>query len=230
VTPADDILALRAANIRRVAVDGVDGAGKTHFADQLAAELVRRDTPVIRASVDGFHQPAEHRHRRGRNSPEGFYRDSYDYDSLTALLLNPLSPGGNGSYVRAVYDVHAEQPVDIIVERAEPGAVLVFDGIFTHRDELAGYWDYSIWLEVPFEISIPRGAQRGYGNPNPKARSNHRYIAGQQLYLAECNPQHRATIVIDNTHLTGTGLDRGRERQFPLPPVRPESPGSYPGE
>ncbi|HVV23833.1 MAG TPA: uridine kinase [Pseudonocardiaceae bacterium] len=199
---ADDIEALNQTPVRRVAIDGVDGAGKTHFADELATELRCRNTPVIRASVDGFHQPRHIRHQRGRNSPEGFYRDSYDYESLIALLLNPLSPGGNGEYVSRVYDVEADQPVKKSPHQAVPGAVLVFDGIFTHRPELRPYWDYSIWLEVPFTTSIPRAATRGNLNPDPNHPSNHRYTAGQRLYIAECDPQSHATIQIDNTNLT----------------------------
>jgi uridine kinase len=57
--------------------------------------------------------------------------------------------------------------------------VLIFDGIFVHRDELIDYCDFSIWLTVPFTVLIPRGAQRGYGHPDPDHASNHRYIASQ---------------------------------------------------
>lgn len=207
-TTADDILALPATSVRRVAIDGVDGAGKTHFGDELATELTSRGVPVIRASVDGFHHPAAHRHRKGRYSPEGYFLDSYDYSQLVGLLLNPLSPDGSGEYVREIHDVHAERPVEPVVEHAEPGSVLVLDGIFTHRHELIEFWDYSIWLDVPFEVSIPRGAARGYGDPDPAADSNHRYIEGQRLYIAKCRPQHRATIRIDNTDLNHPTLTR----------------------
>lgn len=184
-----------------MAVDGVDGAGKTVFAGELAAALRRRGAPTVEASVDGFHHPREVRHRRGRGSPEGFFLDSYDYDAFVALLLEPFGPGGSGRYVRAVYDVHAEAPVDLALEQAPSGATLVVDGIFLHRDELAALWDFSIWLDVPFEVSIPRGARRGYGEPDPAAASNRRYIEGQRLYLAACAPAGRATIVVDNTRL-----------------------------
>ncbi|HEY0453484.1 uridine kinase [Actinophytocola sp.] len=197
-TVAAEILAREA---RRVAIDGVDGAGKTHFADELAAELTGRGVPVIRASVDGFHQPRVFRHRRGPDSPEGFFRYSFDYPRLIGLLLDPLGPRGTGRFVRAVYDVHNEKPVDHVPERAEPGAILVLDGIFAHRIELAGHWDYSVWLEVPFAVSIPRGAARGSGDPDPDAASNRRYVEGQRLYLAECDPRTKATTVIDNTDL-----------------------------
>lgn len=53
--------------------DGVDGAGKTTFADELAAVLRAAGRTVLRASVDGFHGPQAHRHRRGRHAWEGFW-------------------------------------------------------------------------------------------------------------------------------------------------------------
>ncbi len=37
---------------------------------------------------------------------------------------------------------------------------MVIDGIFLHRDELVEAWDYSIFLDVPFEVSVARMAVR----------------------------------------------------------------------
>lgn len=199
---ATDIAHLRAAPFVRVGVDGVDGAGKTTFADQLA-ELLRRtgERPIIRASVDDFHQPRAARYRRGRTSPEGFFRDSYDYAALTMLLLDPLSAGGSGRFRRAAFDLSRDQAVSAPEETAAPGAVLVVDGIFLHRPELRRYWDYSILLDVRFDVSIPRGAQRGIGSPDPAAEYNRRYIEGQRLYFRECTPRAYATTVLDNDDL-----------------------------
>jgi uridine kinase len=164
---ANEILQLPPTHVRRVGVDGVDGAGKTVFADELAVILTRWGQSVIRASADAFHNPRHLRYRLGKHSPEGFFRDSYNYDKVKELLLDPLSPQGNMCFRRAVYDIHRERPVDAQDERAQPGAILVFDGIFLHRPELRTYWDYSVFLEVSFEISVPRGAQRGMGSADP---------------------------------------------------------------
>jgi uridine kinase len=57
----------------RVGIDGVDGAGKTVMADELASIVRVRGRKVIRASVDGFHNPKEIRYRRGRGSAKGFF-------------------------------------------------------------------------------------------------------------------------------------------------------------
>lgn len=203
-TLAREVEALRApGTVVRVGVDGVDGAGKTVFADELGSVLGAHGVNVLRASVDGFHHPREVRYRRGRRSPEGFYRDSYDHASLRQHLLDPLAPGGHRRIVRAVHDVDAERPVEPQVESASGVEVLVLDGIFLHRPELRDCWDYSVFLDVGFDVSIPRGARRGYGHPDPDAEENRRYVGGQRLYLRECRPTDRASVVVDNNDLDG---------------------------
>jgi uridine kinase len=81
--------------------------------------------------------------------------------------------------------------------------VLIVDGIFLHRPELRSYWDLSIFLKVAFEVSLPRGAQRGptLDSPDPDAPLNQRYVRGQQRYLDECAPEQAADIVIDYNDL-----------------------------
>ena len=76
--------AIAASRARRVAVDGADASGKTTLADELAPLLEARGQTVERLSVDEFLRPPEERHRRGRDSPLGYYLDSFDHDALRA--------------------------------------------------------------------------------------------------------------------------------------------------
>ena len=194
--------AVRAAGIVRVGIDGVDGAGKTTLGDELVAAVCDLGRPVIRASVDSFHNTRAIRYRRGRDSPDGFFLDSYDYGLLRRVLLDPLSAGGSGRYRVAAFDYVQDQPTLAPERVTAPNAVLIFDGIFLHRSELAGYWDYSIFLQVSFDASIPRCAQARPGlSPDPRAESNRRYVDGQRIYLRTCEPEKLATIVIDNEDL-----------------------------
>jgi len=190
---ARTILARVAAGTIRVAIDGVDGAGKTIFADELDDMLAPSGRPLIRASVDGFHHPRPVRYRRGRESPEGVYRDSYDYATLRRVLLDPLSPGGSGRFQRAVFDVDADLPVDAPEEQAAPGAILLFDGIFLHRPELRRYWDFSVFLRVDWARN-----HRLRGQP---VAGQERYSEGQALYFRECRPWDQASLIIDNHDL-----------------------------
>jgi uridine kinase len=195
------ILGISGRDVVCVAVDGVDGAGKTVFADELADVLRASGRPVIRASVDSFHNPRSVRYRQGRDSPRGFFEDSYDYPTLVRLLLAPLSDGGDRRIRRAAFDHRRDVPDEAPEEEAPVGALLVFDGIFLHREELRRYWHYSVFLDVPFHVSIPRGAQRGEGSADPRAASNRRYVEGQSLYLRTCRPWERATVMVNNEDL-----------------------------
>lgn len=209
----------------RVGIDGVDGAGKTVFGDELGDVLTGRGWRVVRASVDGFHHPPDVRYRQGRHSPEGFFEDSYDYAALRRLLLDPLSAPGPRQIVRRIHDVHAEAAVEPVVEQAGDVDVLVFDGIFVHRPELRDVWDYSVFLDVDFDVSIPRGAARGHGDPDPTAASNRRYVAGQRLYLRQCHPRRLASCVVDNTVLEDAhvvDLPRVEPRDDVVQLARPE--------
>jgi uridine kinase len=208
---------------RLIAVDGVDGAGKTVFGDALADALTSAGRRVIRASVDGFHQPRSRRYRRGRSSADGFFLDSYDYSALRMALLDPLRPGGTGRYRRAVFDHETDRPVAEIWHQAEPDSVLVLDGIFLHRQELRHYWDFSIFLRVDFTVSMPRLAGRTGCSPDPNAASNRRYVEGQRRYLAECDPEQHATVVVDNND-----YDRPRIMRIGWPAQRQNMPaGSW---
>lgn len=184
-----------------VGVDGVDGSGKTVLADELAEALTARGRAVVRASADGFHRPAAERYARGRTSPEGFYRDSYDDDALLRELLAPFGPGGSRRYRTAVHDVASERPVDAPLLTASDDAVLVVDGIFLHRRRLAACWDFSVYLHVPFEVTFARMAVRDGCPADPDDPANARYRDGQLLYLRDVAPRARATVVVDNTDL-----------------------------
>jgi uridine kinase len=67
----------------RVAVDGLDAAGKTTLADELAALLPGAE----RLCADDFLNPPEVRYRQGRESPLGYYEDSFDYGRLRRAVL-----------------------------------------------------------------------------------------------------------------------------------------------
>jgi uridine kinase len=200
-TVAAAILRLPASHVVRVGIDGVDGAGKSMFGDELEQVLAAAGRRLIRASVDEFHNPKAIRYRLGRQSPEGYFRDSYNYEQLKAMLLDPLSPGGDRRYRTATFDHRTDQPVIVPEAQAAPGDILVFDGIFLHRPELRGYWDYSLFLEVGVAVSMARCALRDGTSPDPQAPANRRYVEGQQLYLRECEPWRHATVVINNETL-----------------------------
>jgi uridine kinase len=177
-----------------VAVDGLDGAGKTHFADDLASAISSTGHSVFRASIDDFHRSRAERHARGADSAEGFYRDSFDYSTFLRVLIEPFKLGGSTAFVTAAFDHRRDAPVPSKWRTGPKDAILIVDGIFLNRPELRGLWNYSVWIDVPREIAERRIADRD----GPGAGTE-RYTAGQELYLAEAHPRAEAVAIIDNS-------------------------------
>ncbi|WKT90879.1 uridine kinase [Microbacterium maritypicum] len=196
-----EIESLRPENRILVALDGFDGAGKSHLSRELAVHARRRSSrPVVRVSIDGFHRPKAERVAAGAG-PEGFYSGSYRYDAFHACVVDGLRV--HGSITPGVWDVDRDEAVNPAPIAVPPAGVVLVDGIFLQRPELAKVWDATVWVHAPFEVSVPRGNARFPGNhdPDPEAPSNRRYVGGQRLYLSAARPQERATWVWDNTIL-----------------------------
>lgn len=181
-----------------VAVDGVDGSGKTTFAERLATAYADRGRAVHVVHMDDFLNSRTVRYRMGRTSPEGFFRDTYDLAAFTTKVLDPLRPGADHVMALRAFDHRSDRPVEDDPVEVPPQAVVVIEGMFLHRDELRAWWDMSIFLDVPFSVTVSRMAKRDGAPPDPEHPSWSRYLQGQRIYLSECKPPERATYVIAN--------------------------------
>ena len=198
-TLIENILCIKHDRPLLVAIDGRDAAGKSMLAKELAAKLRKSGATVIEASIDGFHNPRLMRYKRGRDSPEGYYMDGFNYAALKLLLLDPLKTG-DLRYKAKAFDYTIDQGIISPRISAELDSILIFDGVFALRPELRDYWDYSIYLYIDEEESLRRGVNRNPGEEEEARRKyQERYIAGQRLYHAEFEPMKHAEIVIDNT-------------------------------
>ena len=193
-----------------VGIDGASASGKSTFADELARTLAPSGIPVVRASIDSFHRPRAERWARGPLSPEGYYLDSHDIGRLRSALLDPFA-AATGTYLPAIFDEPSDSPVDPDPMPVPDRGVLLFDGLFLHRPELAGYWHLSVLLTADtrrdrlwqtfFERDLPDDAAERAAELERKRTIANRYIEGQAIYERSASPAERASIVIDNDDL-----------------------------
>jgi uridine kinase len=190
----------------RIAIDGRLAAGKTALADELATRISQRGRPVIRTSIDGFHQPKATRYARGRNSAEGYYYDSRDLTSIMTLLLAPLGPNGNLLYRTASFDLENDRPHCQEPELAPGNAILLVDGTFLQRPELRDGWDLVIFIQVSPELARRRGVARDAaqlgGIEAARQLYAERYDPACDLYERLCAPDRNADAIIDNDDLS----------------------------
>ncbi len=195
-----------------VAFDGVDTSGKTTLADNVYKILINKNANVIRVSIDNFHNPKEIRLAKGELSPEGFFEDSFNLEQIKQLMINPIK--NNGNYIiTGIYDYRNESEVKQNQIKIENNLIVLFDGIFLHRDELYQYWDVSIFLDVTFETVLQRAIKRDveyFGSKDEVIKKyRNRYIPEEQIYLSKCNPKIRADIVIDNNDWNNPVIMKG---------------------
>lgn len=169
-----------------VAVDGASDSGAPGFADDLAAAMRvpgqgRPGHRVFRASLDNFRTPRAHWESPDPDSPAAYYSEAFDYSVLQPVLIDPFRASGSTGFVLAAYDAKREAPIQPKWMSAGPDAVLIIDGVFLNRAELAGLWNYSIWLDNP-------EAETGDGVAT----------RADALYAAAAGPRSAAVAIIDN--------------------------------
>lgn len=193
MTPRDEVLAALVDLVPAgrgpvlVAVDGGDGAGKTCFADALGEALTGAGRTVGRGGIDDFLHPPSHRHALGR-TPRTVWERSTDLDAVRRELVGPW-------------------------RAREDDAVLVVDGVFVQRPELADAWDLVVWLEVADEVRVARMAVRDGSVDDVANPDQQRYLGAQRIYRETCDPVARADVVVDHSDWERPRIARARRRR-----------------
>ena len=121
-------------------VVAVDGAGSSAFADDLALALELPDRPAFRASADDFRRPT------GERGPDDEAL-GLDLSLFRRVLIEPFRMAGSAGFVLDAYDAERDVATESRWTTAGQDAILIVDGRSLHRPELAGLWNYSLWLD-----------------------------------------------------------------------------------
>lgn len=198
-----------------IGIDGIDASGKTTLADELAEYLKDSiEYDIIRASIDGFHNPEKIRYAKGKDSPQGYFYDSFNFPMVIDKLLNPLY-SGNLEYKTRAFDHSTDSEVILSTQKANNNSILIMDGIFLLRPELINYWDLKIFLEVDFKVALQRNISRQlkedptFSEQKIIDRYNSRYMPGQKLYFKEVNPKDKSDIIVHNSNFESPTLVKG---------------------
>ncbi|PFS53175.1 uridine kinase [Bacillus cereus] len=200
---ADHILKLNLTHPTRVGVSGITASGKTTFANELAEEMKKLGVPVTRATIDDFHHPRAIRYARGKESARGYYEDAHDYTAFKERLLKPLGPDGNLQYETISHNLKTDIPVHNEPLRAQNNMVLIVDGTFLLKKDVAHLFDYKIFVDTDFEIARKRGAKReteAFGSYEEAEKMFlDRYHAACKMYIDKHNPKECADVVFRNS-------------------------------
>ena len=200
---ADYILKLNLTYPTRVGVSGITASGKTTFANELAEEIKKRGLPVTRASIDDFHNPRVIRYAKGKESARGYYEDAHDYTAFKERLLMPLGLNGNLQYETISHNLITDMSVHNEPLLATQNMILIVDGTFLLKKDVAYLFDYKIFVDTNFEIARKRGAKReteAFGRYEEAEKMFlNRYHAACKMYIDEHNPKELADVLFENS-------------------------------
>lgn len=200
---ADAICGLHVTHPTRVAIDGRSVAGKTTLADELAKVIRGLGHEVLRASIDDFHHIGhKYRSQRGEWTPKSYYDEGYDYHAFCDLLLRPLGPHGDGRCRTSILDSYHDTLLPEEWHHVSRNAIILIDGVFLLRRELAVHWDYIIWLDIDWSTMLERAQRRDVAWVGSEQavleRYKHHWIPTHQLYEHDTHPRESAHAVVDN--------------------------------
>jgi len=185
-----------------VAINGIEGTGKTTCAKHLVSYLSENDHTAFHVSIDGFHFHRAHRYMQGRDSARGYYEDSYNEYAFVEKVLK-LSQQADPSYISAIHDLDSDAYLDLKPVRIPANSILIVDGAYLFKSTYYPHWDLKIYLKTDFATALDRGVKRDGaqlgGVQAAKQKYADRYHAASKIYINDVHPEKCADIVIDNT-------------------------------
>lgn len=202
----------------RIAINGVEGAGKTTFARDCTKYLQKKGFDAIHVTIDGFHHTKAIRYRQGRDSADGYYEDAFDEESFVekVLLQSQQEPF---SYVPKIHDLATDELLEVDPLPLSDKSILITDGAYLLKAVYQPHWDLAIYLSVDFNTAMERGIERDQedlgGREQAKQKFLDRYHAASKRYIEEVHPEQIADIVIDNTDFEDPIIKNQRHPEFP---------------
>jgi uridine kinase len=209
------LLAMPSKRPLRVAIDGRVGAGKTTLADELADRLEAQGRPCLRTSLDDFHFPG-YRQRAATNgfTTEAYLREGYDYAAFLRLVLEPLGRNGNRRCRLDLWNAFDDEPFAEDWVEAPDDVILIADGVFLLGPVLRPAWDFTIWLDVDWDVMLRRAAQSDSNRVTSlepiRDGQGGGWMPRHTLYEQQTRPYDIVNVVVDNSDLQHPYVVRAR--------------------
>ena len=179
-----------------IAVDGIDGSGKSTFARRLRAALDELGTRAVIVSVDDF------RCRVDWSSvveAEAYYDAYYDFARCQSCLAAFVA--GTPRIDVPVWDIASERVVGTKPVELAGASIAIVEGVMPLRvpHTAAGLVVYLDVSEAEARRRIvERDLAKGRTRGEIEHRIDHRYAPAQRRYHGAFDPRGRADVVIEN--------------------------------
>jgi uridine kinase len=187
---------------RLLAVDGVDGSGKSVLADELMEALREAGVTPVLFRVDDFRRPIDWL-QAGRVEADVYYEDYYDLALLDRCLTEFVA--GAAAVELPVFDSKLERHVGRRSVPLRDATLAVVEGVFALRVPAVATSAAVIYLRTSFAEAerriLARDTARGRTVADVSHRITARYFPAQERYARACDPLGRADAIVDHERL-----------------------------
>ena len=189
-----------------VGIDGCGGSGKSTLAGNIARSLRARSVGCSIVHGDDFYLPAADRDRDASraSATEPVHGSAFDLERLRTGVLEPLAVGRDASYRR--YDWGTDALAEVVSVPAD-GVVLV-EGVYVTRSDLATRYDLTIWVECPSGLRLARGVARD-GEADRRLWTDV-WMPAEDEYVRAERPRDRSDYVVRGYGGSTSGRTGGR--------------------
>ncbi len=180
-----------------IGISGIDCSGKTKFSTALENYLNSKDYQTQLINLDDFHNAKAIRYA-GADQADNYFNRSFDISTIIQKLIIPLRERGKHSVTLKLLDLQTDKYEITRKYSFNRHTIVLFEGVFLFRQELAPYIDYKVFLDIPLKLSKERAKTR-----DPEAaldKYDVKYLPAQRKYLREYPPRQVADMVIDNSN------------------------------
>ena len=185
---------------RIVAVDGIDGSGKSRFAAALAEGCAAEGVPTTLLHVDDYRRDLDFSGLDRAAEATLYYDRYFDLAALDARLA-AFEAGSAGDAELAIVEGVLTLRVPTVAARA---ALIVL----------------AVSAEEARRRIVARDRAKGRNDQEIAHRIDRRYFPAQERYRAEHDPDARAAALIDNEDWQRPRLVRYLPGRFPAPVER----------
>ncbi|AOH53207.1 uridine kinase [Peribacillus muralis] len=170
-----------------IAIDGRGGSGKSTLASLMHAACP--GSSIVH--MDDFYLPSSQRIPLPPTQKK--IGADYDWKRLFRQVLKPLSEGMEARYQRYDWDKDALTEWQVVPSLG----LVIIEGMYSTRIELAGLYDFTIWVECPRDRRLERGLERDGEEARQMWEDN--WMIQENLYVEAQTPQERVKLVEDGT-------------------------------
>jgi len=179
-------------------IDGLSGAGKSTFANNLKNELSKKGIEGLLIQIDDHIVQRSKRYDTGYEEWYEYYFLQWDIEKLAEKLFLCLKENEH-SINLPFYDKTHDQIQNRVLSLSNYNLIII-EGVFLQRTEWRQFFDYLIYLNCNKETRYDRVRKRDtyLGNETEIIKKyKRRYWKGEEYYLKNENPISKANLVID---------------------------------